>query len=255
VNNLLGLRRTRHALDIEQASAQLDARLDAAAAAKFDAHIAACEACRAQFAGLRDARAALRSMPQADPPRSFRLRAADVQTVPRRPETPRLVRMMPALSAAAIVAFVAIVGADVLRGSVRTSGDMAASRAPQPMAAGANESASGETVPADARSDYATQGQGDSAPDAGLTGQVAPGAPGAAVPPTTDAGSESAGASKAATAQPTPAFSETSNWDATAESGGDDTAFRIAELIAAAVALAAGGTFIVWRLRRRGVQL
>ncbi len=254
MNNLLGLRRTKHALDIEQASAHLDGRLYADAAAGFDAHLAGCEACRAQFAGLRDARTALRSMPDAEPPRSFRLRAADVHAAPSRATTPRLVRMMPALSAAAIVAFAAIAGADVLRGSVGTSGDMAASRAPQPMAAGARESASGEAAPADARSGYATQTDGASAPDAGLTGELAPDAPGAAVPPTTDAGSDPAGASKAAPVQPTPAYSETSNRNAGAESDGGNTAFRIAELIAAAVALAAGGTFIAWRLRRREVQ-
>jgi anti-sigma factor RsiW len=254
VNNLLGLGRNKHALDIEQASVYLDGRLDPAATARFDAHIAGCEACRARFAGLRDARAALRSMPQAEPPRSFRLRAADVQAAPRVPPPPRLVRMMPALSAAAIVAFAAIAGADVLRGAGGSSGDMAASKAPMPMAAGARESASGEAAPADARSGFATQTDGSSAPAAGMTSELAPDAPGAAVPPTTDAGSDAADASKAATAQPTPSYRETSDRD-TAEPGDGDTAFRIAELIAAAVALAAGGTFIVWRLRRRGVQL
>ena len=64
VNNLLRSFR-KHQPDVNALSAQLDGVLDPRESARLDAHVASCDACRAQLDGLRTTRAALRSMPEA----------------------------------------------------------------------------------------------------------------------------------------------------------------------------------------------
>lgn len=57
-------------------SAYLDGELAPAAALRLEAHIASCAVCAAQLEELREARSALRSIPEAETPRSFALTPA-----------------------------------------------------------------------------------------------------------------------------------------------------------------------------------
>src|SRR5438477_4660719 len=88
----------RHKPDVKALSAHLDQQLAVSKAAWLDAHLTVCAECRAVLAGFRDARAALRTLSVAEPPRSFRLRAADVEApAPRATEAlPRGLRWAPA---------------------------------------------------------------------------------------------------------------------------------------------------------------
>lgn len=114
-----------HRPDIELLSEYLDGRLEAAGDVRLEAHVESCAACRTRLAALRDAREALRALPAAEAPRSFRLRAAQVGAAPRPRPAPPLVRAMPVLSAAAIVVFAAVLGADLYRSSGGSTADSA----------------------------------------------------------------------------------------------------------------------------------
>ena len=153
VNKLLRFFRG-HEPDVNALSAQLDGQLDAAAAARLDEHVAACEACRSVRDGLRSTRDALRAMPAATPARSFRLRVADVEAAAARaPRAPQLTRWAPAGMVAAAVA-IAVVGAYVTfgrSGSTSSTSELAAAR-PATSASGAQSSnatnsATGKSAP------------------------------------------------------------------------------------------------------------
>ncbi|MGB2695852.1 MAG: zf-HC2 domain-containing protein [Dehalococcoidia bacterium] len=105
----------RHPVSDEQLSAYLDEQLVAAAGARVQAHVESCASCRQTLDELRAMRSALRSLPSVAAPRSYTLREADVQTPAYvQPGWPS--RTMPALSgltAAALVAFVVLVGVDI----------------------------------------------------------------------------------------------------------------------------------------------
>lgn len=157
MNEVLGLFQRTHRPGAEQLSAYLDGRLDVAAAARIEAHVTACDACRNRLAELRATRDVLRSLPETEPPRSFRLRQSDVEAPLRARPAPPMVRAMPMLGAAAVVVFVAVVGVDLSR-SDGASQSTASLKAGQPMAAAARTTqASG---PADLTSGGA---QGDAA--------------------------------------------------------------------------------------------
>ncbi|MGH7633156.1 MAG: zf-HC2 domain-containing protein, partial [Gemmatimonadaceae bacterium] len=85
-------------------SEYLDSVLLASEAAAMAAHVATCATCAGRLAELRALHTVLATLPQADAPRSFRLRAADVAPVRPAP-TPLSLRLMPALTGAAFVAF------------------------------------------------------------------------------------------------------------------------------------------------------
>lgn len=105
----------RHPVSDEQLSAYLDEQLVAAEGARVQAHVESCASCRETLDELRAVRSALRSLPSAASPRSYTLREADVQA-PASVQTGWLPRAMPALSgltAAALVAFVVLVGVDI----------------------------------------------------------------------------------------------------------------------------------------------
>jgi anti-sigma factor RsiW len=136
VIELLGLFRRTHRPDAELLSAHLDGRLDAVAAARAEAHIASCEACRVRLAELRTMRDMLRSLPDADAPRSFRLRPSDVPSPVVTRRAPGAVRAMPMLGAVAAVVFAAVLGFDLSRSGGSTQGT-ASLTASQPVAAAA----------------------------------------------------------------------------------------------------------------------
>ena len=75
---LLAVLRRTHEPDIAALSALLDGRLDAAPRRRFEAHIAACDACRARLDGLRACARRCARCRRSNAPRSFRLRPADV---------------------------------------------------------------------------------------------------------------------------------------------------------------------------------
>jgi anti-sigma factor RsiW len=162
VNKLLQSLLRRHRPDVPALSAYADGSASAADAAAIERHLAACEVCRAEVAGLRSLRATLGAMPQAEHPRSFRLRAADVERAPGRASASGFgvaMRLMPMVSAAAGLVFVLVLGADLAGGS--GGAQMAASRADAPVQAraantiqsaptvrsGADSAAAGATAP------------------------------------------------------------------------------------------------------------
>jgi hypothetical protein len=104
-------RRTEHP-NREALSAYLDARPGAAEAAALAAHLASCAACRSEFDALGATQRMLRSLPDAAPQRSFRLRPADVEraTLPRTPSP--MLRAVPMLGAAAVIVFAIAIGID-----------------------------------------------------------------------------------------------------------------------------------------------
>jgi hypothetical protein len=57
----------------DQLSAYIDGELEAAAAERLEAHLAACEGCRLELEQLRVTAVALRDLPEAEAPRSFTL--------------------------------------------------------------------------------------------------------------------------------------------------------------------------------------
>jgi hypothetical protein len=152
VNNLLRFVHG-HEPDVNALSARLDGQLDAAAAARLDEHVASCEACRIVRDGLRATRDALRAMPVATPPHSFRLRAADVERAAARASGPSLLsRWAPAGMVAAAVA-IAVVGAYVTfgRGGSSSTSELAAARpatsASVAESSNTTNSATGKSVP------------------------------------------------------------------------------------------------------------
>jgi len=69
----------------ESLSAYIDGELEAAAAERLEAHLAACEGCRLELQQLRATAAALRDLPEAEAPRSFTL--SPERAAARRPLT------------------------------------------------------------------------------------------------------------------------------------------------------------------------
>jgi hypothetical protein len=113
VKKLLDLFRG-HRPDVRLLSEHLDGRLDASSAAALEEHLSACDACSTHLAELRDVRVALSALPAAEPPRSFRLSPAEARPQqPVRAAQPRWMAGMPALSAAAVLVFAVLVGAEV----------------------------------------------------------------------------------------------------------------------------------------------
>lgn len=107
--------RRSHNPDAVALSALVDGALPAAEADALESHVASCDACRRELDGMRAVRAMLRTLPEHDAPRSFRLRRADVEAPVKRGSSPLWYRAMPALSAAALVAFATLVAVDASR--------------------------------------------------------------------------------------------------------------------------------------------
>lgn len=71
-----------HARLRERLSAYLDGELEARDAERLEAHLSECESCRDELEGLRAISASLRELPEAEAPRSFALRPAQVEGRP-----------------------------------------------------------------------------------------------------------------------------------------------------------------------------
>jgi hypothetical protein len=184
VNNLLR-RFSRHRPDGDAISTWLDGALDPPAAAALEAHVAACDACRARAGELRAVRASLAALPRVDPPRSFRLHPSQLAApAPRRPYAPSpWMRYAPAVSAAAMVVFAVLVGVDITRtaddsapgmgGFARTlsddSSEMAAAPAERSATDTVDPAAAGAAAEEAVSPDAATSADGDDTAFSGAT--------------------------------------------------------------------------------------
>ena len=189
VNKLLRFFRG-HEPDVNALSAQLDGQLDAAAAARLDEHVAACEACRSVRDGLRSTRDALRAMPAATPARSFRLRVADVEAAAARaPRAPQLTRWAPTGMVAAAVA-IAIVGAYVTFGRSGSSSSTSELAAARPATSASGAQSSNATNSATGKSAPGPSGDAPSIANSPVAGSAATPAD-SALPPTPQAAADS----------------------------------------------------------------
>ena len=273
VNKLLRFVRG-HAPDIVALSARLDGQLGAPAAARLDEHLASCEACRRALDGLRTTREALRTLPELDSPRSFRLRAADVERLPimvGRPTAP-LSRWAPAVGAVAAAVFVVVLAADLRSsgsGPHTASAPRAARQGPGAesndgtgLATGKSAPSAGATpaagIAAAPVASAADASNADRAPAAAAP--LASGASGAtnATPAAAAQASEAYAATAAADGRPAaapPATAQSGSLAAAAADNGDEDdgnnsrILRVIEIIAAATALSAAAVVIVWRRR------
>ena len=236
--------RSRHPLRDEELSAYVDGQLDAAARARVDAHLETCDACRDGLAELRGLRQALSELPHVPAPRSFALREADISP----PEVSRVggflstsPAMLSGLTAAALLAFVVLVGVDL--SSVGSGGgDDSAAR----------EFGATSTADLEAAAPVAPT-VGESFAEAGVSEEPADGPAedpdGAIALPETDgppAAGDDAQAPPVDEAEPVPSEAAPA---AVADEGG--SALRIAEAATAALALVAGGSLLLVWWRRR----
>lgn len=273
----------RHAVHEDDLSAYVDGQLDAAARERIGTHVAACSACQATVADLRELRSAMRAMPRATAPRSFALRAADVERTTPDPAGPfaRAMPMLGGLTAVAALTFFVLLGFDA-QGSVEEQNDAfggtqsplmeAASlddgdAAPEPMsrdaearatAAPADNFADLEENPADGSGDepalsddVETTGEAP-APGEAAADEVAEDEPVADEPASPDT-VEMTGerATEGAPADDGAAPNEFLPATQAPDDGDGWAAIRVAEAAAAGVALAAAASFaFVWWRRR-----
>ncbi|MCH7838168.1 MAG: zf-HC2 domain-containing protein, partial [Chloroflexi bacterium] len=105
----------KHPIRDVDLSAYVDGQLEPPARDRLEAHIETCTPCREALAELRALRSALQELPPATAPRSFALREADVRAEAKPSLTPaRPPALLGGLASVALVAFVALVGVDVL---------------------------------------------------------------------------------------------------------------------------------------------
>lgn len=109
-------------------SAYLDGELGAAAARRLEHHLATCRACTSELDGLRETRAALRSLPEVPAPRSFALTPGMVRdAAPRaRRGLQPLVAGLRATSAGLAVALAVTIVVAVSGGNSNNSAETAA---------------------------------------------------------------------------------------------------------------------------------
>ena len=232
--------RSRHSLRDEELSAYVDGQLDAAARARVDAHLETCAACRDELAELRGLRQALSELPRVPAPRSFALREADVGPT----EVPRgggflstAPAMLSGLTAAAVLAFVVLVGVDLSSVGSSGGGDGAAREFGATSTNDLEFSAPvGESFDEAGVSEEPAEGLAEDA-DGAIALPEADGPPAAGddvqAPPIDEA--------EPLPREPAPAT--------VADEGG--SALRIAEAAAAALALVAGGSLVLVWWRRR----
>lgn len=239
-----------HRPDGDALSAYLDRRLTANEHAAVEAHVAGCAACREHLAGLQEVRATLRAIPQADAPRSFRVRQADVQAAPKGVlrEAAPWTRALPALGGVAAAIFVVAVAIDVRGGG-----------ADEQLASGRAMSELSDTT---ARAGGIVAESGDDASTS--AGAPAPLAPGDSFDTGAGGGEGDSGAADAATSAPpqtgntsiesdakgSPDVEAARDATATSDGGGWPLARYIA-VVAAISGLAALGVWLGFTVERR----
>ncbi len=176
MKNVLAVLRRKHRPNTRALSAYLDRAVSADEAAAIEAHVATCVACARELAGLQAVRSLLSSLPQADVPRSFHLRPADIAPQAR-PQASLALRLMPALSGAAAVAF-AVLLAVSFSGIGQHHSNATSPEAARFLAAGASSTGTSAAAPG-------TSGAKAVAPTAPTPG--GPAAAGAQVPAATPA--------------------------------------------------------------------
>jgi hypothetical protein len=237
-----------HPVDDATLNGYVDGELDDADRARVDAHAATCPACRDALTELVVLRESLSALPRARAPRSFALRESDVREEAR-PQPGTLQRWQPALSGVAVMAFAAfflLVGIDMLSVSSTTPDSLLTAddaESPEDAGQGAEAPAAGdgdqdERGPAPAAEDSDADVDGEDGLIESSEGFVS--SPEA----TRAAGFSASPPAPSATAQPAPSDKE---------AGDDDTnvALRVAEALAALIALAASGALAVAWWRRR----
>lgn len=268
----------RHAPDARSLSAYADGSLDARAASALDTHLATCTLCRERLEELRRVRALLGALPEAEPPRSFRLtramaaapapRPADARPAPWTGALGLLRPALPALSGVSLAVFAMLLAIDASgSGGGASDSDGAAS---VPAAAGirdlaAESQATDEAMAAPPEQDPAGRATAATAPASEPTGNFAadgtplPAAaatqrddaelPAPTVPPAAGALTGEDKAATAPTDVPGTGPEQVRATNARDEDGGVD-ALRITEIAALLVAVAAGaGALVIWSRR------
>jgi anti-sigma factor RsiW len=180
VKNVLAVLGRKHRPDARALSAYLDRALSPGEASAIEAHVATCAACARELAGLHAVRSLLSSLPQADVPRSFHLRPADVAQPRRQPSL--ALRLMPALSGAAAIAF-AVLLAVSLSGIGEHHTNASSPESARILAAGASSTGTSAEAPAAPGAEAAAPTAGAPAVRVAPGVQIAPTAAGAAEAP------------------------------------------------------------------------
>lgn len=266
----------KHPIRDVDLSAYVDGQLEPPARDRLEAHIETCTPCREALAELRSLRLALQELPPVTAPRSFALREADVQ-VQAKP-APLLAgqpALLGGLASVALVAFVALVGVDVLgQPSAQRDSDTTSAMSPEAVEDGtemriSTNNAAGDDVDG---GNLWTSGLETVEPDGTGTFSSVPPDDGQ-VPKTNQQGeigiTDETTYSSPATPECPPdrecvqlRLSDSANDEAegvpeaapglVAEPADDSRLpLRVGEAAAAAVALVAGGSFaLIWRRRR-----
>ena len=235
--------RRRHPVYDAALNAYVDGELAEAERARVEAHIEACPTCAGTLDELRSLGDTLSALPRARAPRSFALRASDVRPQPAPRWEGAFRKWQPALSGVALTAFAVfflLVGVDVLGAPSSSDGDLLTAgedaEAPAP---------SGEAMDGDAQLDVPGKASAPESDNGFTVGGIAQATRAAEQP------RQPADLSQP-TASPQPAAgSPTDAGAARDEDGAGDMGLRVAESVAAAVALTAGGSlaFVWWRRR------
>jgi len=225
--------RKRHPVDDATLNAYVDGELGEAERARVEAHVSACLACGRTVDELHSLRQTLSALPRARAPRSFALRESDV----RPPAAPRwegaFRRWQPALSAVAVTAFAAfflLVGVDVLGAPSVSDNESAAEMSPAPA----------ESTGGAGQLDEPDKASGPERDNGFSTGDIAQGTRAVEQPRQPSDLPQPTASPQPSAAPPT---------DATPAQDGGDVGLRVAEGVAAAIALTAGGSlaFVWWR--------
>jgi anti-sigma factor RsiW len=232
----------RHRALREDLSAYIDGRLSPEDKRRLEEHLDACAGCRSELEELRSVVEAMRSLPTVPAPRSFAIEPAAVPR-PRPVGAPRASLALGGLSAAALVVFAVILGADLL---TRPGAETVRKAAPEAMAPAALEAGEG------AQADEANAGGETFAPEEAPAPTVV--APSEAPPaPTVAAPGEATEVPEDRAAEvPTPPATEEEAAPPAEEGGGNGGRTVLLALeVAFGVAFVTALVGAVW-LRRRG---
>jgi anti-sigma factor RsiW len=229
----------RHRALRGELSAYIDGRLSSEDERRLEEHLEACADCRSELEELRSVVEAMRSLPTVPAPRSFAIEPAAVPR-PRPVGAPRASLALGGLSAAALLVFAVILGADLLS---RSGGEtVQKASVPEAMAPALQADAG-------AQANESGTDEGALAPEESPAPEQAP-----ALAPTVTAPGEAAETPEARAAElPTPPAPE-EEAPAAAQEGGGGGAGRTVLLgleVAFGVAFVTALAGAVW-LRRRG---